>query len=201
MNDLALIQTFVQSFIQGKEVLLSNPSLRIEPAFGTTQLFTKKEGLIATAKLTEKPRSVLVKQKSSYWELIHQAMLGESCFPIRQMDGLYTYQYRTIPDGYQMNCTSAMELIQRTWWRGRDRGLGISMDVLILTRGTWYPARDLDLNPRNEAIYIKTLGGELTLCGSDIVVWLKKIKQNSSDATTPSSGVRPGSRGYLRSRN
>lgn len=77
MNDLTLIQTFVQSFIRGEAILLSNPNLRIEPAFGTMQLLAKKEGLIATAKLADKPRCVLVKQKSSHWEPIHQTMLGK----------------------------------------------------------------------------------------------------------------------------
>jgi hypothetical protein len=207
MNDLALIQAFVQSFVQGKAVLLSNPNLRVEPAFDTTQLLAKKEGLIATAKLTDKPRSVLVKQKSSHWELIHRVMLGESCFPIRQMDGFYTYQYRTVPEGYQMNCTSAMDLFQRFWWSRSSHNyhFGIPMDLLILAWEAWYPIRDLHLEPRNEMhhemLYVKTLRGEVALHGSDIVVWLKKIKENSSDAATPSIGMRPGSRGYLRPRS
>lgn len=196
MDDLTLIQTFVQSFIQGEAILVSNPNLRIEPTFGTIQLLAKKEGLIATAKLADKPRSVLVKQKSSHWEPIHQTMLGESYFPVRQTDGLDTYQHRTIPEGYQMNYTRAIELLQRTWWRSHDvrgRRLGISMDVLILTRGTWYPARDLDLNSRNGAVYIKTLGGELTLHSWEMVIWLRKKKQDS-DASTSTSGTGPSSK-------
>ena len=81
MDDIALIQTFVQNFIQGQPILLSNPNLRTEPVADTIQLLGKTEGLIVKAMLTEKPRSALVKRSSRYWELIHQALFANSFFP------------------------------------------------------------------------------------------------------------------------
>lgn len=79
IDDMALIQTFVQSFVQGQAILLSNSKLRAEPVVNTIQLIAKTEGLIVKAKINEnKQRSALVKRSSPYWELIHQAMLANS---------------------------------------------------------------------------------------------------------------------------
>ncbi len=207
MNDLTLVQTFVQSFIQGEAILLSNPNLRVEQSFDTIQLLAKKAGLVATAKLTDKPRSVLVRQKSFYWELIHQTLLEKSYFPSLQKGGFYSYQHYTIPEGYQVNCTNAMDLFRRFWWSRSSRNyhFGISMDLLILTQANWYPIRDLHLEPRNEMhhemLYVKTLRGEVALHGSDIVVWLKKAKEDSSNAATSGTSGMRSARGYFRLKN
>lgn len=206
MDDLSLIQAFIEGFTQGEAALLSNPNLRAEPVFDTIQLLAKKEGLIATAKLTEKLYGISVKQSSSYWELIHQVMLAKSFFPVgaSQKEEFYSYQHRTIPAGYELNCTTATELFQKLGWsHTRRTGLGISMDLLILCRGassqmaTWLPLKGLVCG--YGALYIKTLGSEEAFKESDLVVWLKKVEKSSA-ATSSYAGVRPGLRSLYRPR-
>jgi len=181
IDDMALIQTFVQSFVQGQAILLSNSKLRAEPVVNTIQLIAKTEGLIVKAKLTEnKQRSALVKRSSPYWELIHQAMLANSFFPIEQLDteGFYHYQHRPIPENYQMHCTNSMEL-WKVWWglRNRHYSPSISMDIIILRRGTWYPVRDIACS--HGSLYIKTIGDEIAIYGADMLIWGKKVEEVS----------------------
>ncbi|HEY9847028.1 MAG TPA: hypothetical protein V6D03_12650, partial [Candidatus Caenarcaniphilales bacterium] len=206
MDDSAVIQAFVGHVMQGEAILLSNPNLRTESIFRTSQLLSKKEGLIATAKLTQKPRSILAKKSSAYWQLIHQAMLAKSLFPVEdlQSGGFCTYQHRTIPEGYQINCTEAMKL-WRAWWgsSSRNQRLGIPLEFLLLIKGsaqrqgTWYPIRAIICS--NGTLYIKTLGGEVAAHGLEMVVWLHKpleLNRVDSPASTVTPPVRPGLKGY-----
>ncbi len=180
MDDMALIQTFVQNFLQSQAVLLSNSKLKAEPVVDTLQLIAKSEGLIVKAKLTDKQRTALVKRSSAYWELIHQAMLENSFFPIEQLDteDFYRYEHRPIPENYHMHCTNAMELWQE-WWRLRNRiySPSIPMDFIILRRGTWYPVRNIICS--HGSLYIKTIGDEVAIYGTDMLIWGKKVEEGA----------------------
>jgi len=55
--------------------------------------------------------------------------------------------------------------------------LGIPMDLLILNQGSWSPFRDLICS--DGILYLKTLGRELILHGADMVVWLKKLEEET----------------------
>ncbi len=190
MDDIALIQTFVQNFIQGQPILLSNPNLRTEPVADTIQLLGKTEGLIVKAMLTEKPRSALVKRSSRYWELIHQALFANSFFPIGQIqgEGVYRYQHRPIPTDYQMHCTNALDLWE-VW--SRDNNLndrpGIPMDIIMLRQGTWNPIRDIICSD-GKTLEIKTIGDKIAMDTAEMVIWGKKVEQGSP-ADSPSLGV------------
>lgn len=208
IDDLSLIEAFVQGFIQNEPVLLSNPNLRVEPVFKTLQLLGR-EGLLATAILAEKNQPVTVREDSSYWELIHQALLEQSFFPILslQKDSFYTYEYRTVPEGYQVHYTSVQEL-WRVWWsRGSPSRPGLLMELLILSRGptgrqeTWQPVRHLE--SKQGALYIKMLGGEVAFFPETKVIWLQRPKdsqEKSSNSETQSRRVRPDLRGLYRPR-
>lgn len=184
MDDVELIQAFVQGFLKDEAVLLSNPSLKAETAFNIIQLFARQEGLIATTERSGDRQSILVKQASPYWDLLHRTLLSENFFPIGKVkqDGFWRYQACRVPAGYQLNSTTAMEL-WRVWWslskRGRNQVL--PMDLLILRRGTWYPIRDIITS--FGTLYLKTLGGEVAIHGSDILIWLQKHQVEGSTAT------------------
>jgi hypothetical protein len=176
MDDIAVIEAFAKAAIAEEDLLLSNPSFRIETSFNTIQLLTVNEGLIATSKHGEKPLSVAVNHRSSYWELLHQTLLTLSFVPTGETQkDFYRYQYCTAPQGYRLECTQAMDL-WRAWWGSshRNRRKTIPLELLIQRRGTWYPVKDIITS--HGALYIKTLGSELTLHGSDLVVWLKQEK-------------------------
>ena len=176
LDDIALIQTFVQHFIQGQDILLSNPNLRTEPVEDTIQLLGKTEGLIVKAKFTEKPRTALVKRSSRYWELIHQAMFANRFFPVGQIqaEGVYRYQYRPMPDNYQMHCTTALELWQ-VWSDNNPNQRGISMDMIILKQGTWNPIRDIVDDEKT--LIIKTLSDQVVIGPTEMLIWGEKAEE------------------------
>lgn len=205
VEDPVLIAAFVNYFVQSQPLLLANANLRIEPTFDTLQLLSKKEGLLATAALAAQPLTATVRYRSSYWDCIHQTLIGQSLFPIPSLHkGLrHTYQRRQVPAGYQMHCTSVKEL-WRTWWGGGVHSrFGISMELLILNRGplgrqeTWHPVRNME--SRLGAIFVRLLGGEIALQPSDQVIWLKK--EDAPAEEPPEQPLRPDLRGIYRRRS
>lgn len=205
VEDPLLIAAFVDNFVQSQSLLLANANLRIEPTFDTLQLLSKKEGLLATAALAAQPLTATVRYGSSYWDCIHQTLIEQSLFPIPSLrkGTFHTYQRRQIPAGYQMHCTSAKEL-WRVWWGGGVHSrFGISMELLILSRGplgrqeTWHPVRNME--SRLGAIFVRMLGGEVALQPSELVVWLKK--EDTPAEESPEKRLRPDLRGIYRRRS
>jgi len=201
MDDATLIQAFVEGLIQGKPALVSNPNLRTEPVFDAIQLIAKKEGLIATAKLTAQPRSAMVRRETFYWESIHESMVAKNFLPTGEVQtkDFYNYQQHTVPKGYEMHYTDAMQL-WRAWWgrKGRSR-IGIPMELLILNGGSWSPLREIICS--NGSLYIKTLGRDIVIHGSETIVWLKKIVEANLAPQAPQAptlrGLEP-LRGYYK---
>ncbi|WP_373530133.1 hypothetical protein [Nostoc sp.] len=176
LSNLDLIREFVQNSTQKKDVLLSNPALTAHTVYKTNQLIAKSEGVIAIAQLTNTVCEFSISPKSSQWELINQA-LGEYSYLLKgEVDsrGFYEYQYCEVAKGYQMHCTKSV-LLWRAWWKYRKYTLkqGIPLELLIRTRNSWYPIRDLTIS--DGLLYIKTLGSEIALDSNDLVTWLSKI--------------------------
>jgi hypothetical protein len=176
LSNLDLIREFVQSSIQKKEVLLSNPALTAQTVYKTNQLTAKAEGVIVTAQLSNTLSEFLISPKSSQWELINQALAEYNYILKGEVDnrGFYQYQYCEVPKGYRMHCTRSV-LLWRAWWKYRKYALrpGIPLELLIRTRDSWYPIRDLIIS--DGLLYIKTLGSEIALDSEDLVTWLSKI--------------------------
>ncbi|MEH2122669.1 hypothetical protein [Nostoc sp.] len=180
LSNLDLIREFVQNSIQKKEVLLSNPSLTAQTVYKTNQLTLKAEGVIATVQLCNTLSEFWISPKSSQWELLNQALAEYSYLLKGKVDsrGFYQYQYCEVPKGYRMHCTQSV-LIWRAWWKYRKYTLrpGIPLELLIRTRESWYPIRDLIIS--DGLLYIKTLGSEIALDSDDLVTWLSKIDVSS----------------------
>ncbi|MEH2376091.1 hypothetical protein [Nostoc sp.] len=176
LSNLDLIREFVQNSIQKKEVLLSNHSLTAQTVYNTNQLTAKSEGVIATVQLSNTLSEFLIYRKSSQWELINEALAEYGYLLKGEVDsrGFYQCQYCKVPKGYQMHCTKSV-LLWRAWWKYRKYNLipGIPLELLIRTRDSWYPIRDLIIS--NGLLYIKTLGSEISLDSDDLVTWLSKI--------------------------
>lgn len=178
IDDRTLIQTFVENCIQGESIVLPNPNLKAETVGDTIQLVVKTEGIVVTAYLIERPRTVLINRSSRYWELIHQAMFANSFFPIGniQKEGIYRYQYRPMPENYQMHCTSALEL----WkvWSGqpnRNYRTIMTTDFIMLKQGAWSSIKDV-IDGQDTTLYIKTATSKVSIKSSDMLIWGKKVK-------------------------
>lgn len=176
LSNLDLIREFVQNSIQKKDVLLSNPALIAQTVYKTNQLTAKSEGVIATVQLSNTLSEFSISPKSSQWELINQALAEYNYLLKGEVDnrGFYQYQYCEAPKGYEMHCTKSV-FIWRAWWKYRKYTSrpGIPLELLIRTRDSWYPVRDLIIS--DGLLYIKTLGSEIALDSDDLVTWLSKI--------------------------
>ncbi len=182
LSDSELIETFVQQSIQRQEVLLANPALTARRVFSSNQLTTKTEGLLLAINLLEENLQFRVKSGSVYWEAINQALVSQHFLLKGEIDRQGFYQYRAIklPQGYQANCTHAV-LLWRAWWRYQQQIIrgGIPLELLIRTRDTWYPIRNVECG--RGLIYIQTFGSEIQLCSDDLVVWLNRITGNPNN--------------------
>ena len=174
MDNVTLIQAFVDSVAAHRTTLLSNPHLRVEPIAQTLQLIAKTEGLVATVKPSPEGQLVSVRSKSAHWPSLHDALLQTHFLPAHKsaIAGFYDYQHVEIPEGYQINFTDALDLLQ-AWWSyntpGKPKAL---MELLIFYRSLWYPIRELTCD--RGTLRIETLGQPIELYPLDKLVWLQK---------------------------
>jgi hypothetical protein len=212
LTDNELIQTFVEGFVQGRPVLLSNANLRTEPLFGTMQLIDNKEGLISTANLSQAPISAKIRRISPYWGVLHNSMMAQSFYPLtkNEQSDCYVYRYCAPSENHNMRCTTAKELWRVCWGRGYSVRSGIPLDLMIWGqvstshRQKWHPVRGIECV--NGQLVIKILGGSLQVDSHDLVVWAQQISNSSSSAGCNQhqdgrSSLKAGMRGYLPLRN
>jgi len=177
LSNLDLIREFIKNSIHKKDILLSNPSFTAQTLYKANQLNAKSEGVIAIAQIHNTPCQFSISPNSSHWELINQALAEYSYILKGEIDsrGFYQYEYCEIPKGYQMQCTKSV-MLWRAWWKYRKYTSrpGIPLELLIRTRDSWYPIRDLIIS--DGLLYIKTLGSEIALDSNDLVTWLNKIE-------------------------
>ncbi|MBG1263395.1 hypothetical protein [Nostoc commune] len=182
LSNLDLVREFIGNSIQKKDILLANRSLTAQTVNHINNLATKAEGVIATVQLNTTSTEFLISSHSSHWELLNQTLPECNYLLKGNLDshGFYHYQYCQIPKNYKLQCTKSVVLWQ-TWWKYRKNALklGIPLDLLIQTRDSWYPIRDLIIS--DGLIYVKTLGNEIQIDADDLVIWLSKIEENSQN--------------------
>jgi hypothetical protein len=180
LSNLDLIREFIVQSIQKKEVLLANAYLKAQMVYKSNQLISKKEGVIATAKMDYTPSDFLIYATSSYWEVMNETLAEYNYICTGEVDnqGYYQYQQCSIPQGYELRCTTSVGLWQ-TWWKYRKYAsqIQVPLDILIRTRNSWYGIKELMIS--DGLIYIKTLVSEMSLDSNDLVIWLSKIEANS----------------------
>ncbi|MEH1925581.1 hypothetical protein [Nostoc sp.] len=182
LSNLDLVREFVGNSIQKKDILLANPSLTAQTVYKINHLTAKAEGIISTSQLNTTTSEFLILSKSSHWELLNQTLAEYNYILKGDIDGhgFYCYQYCQVPQGYRLQCTKSV-FLWRAWWKYRKNTLqlGISSDLLIQTRDSWYPIRDLSIS--DGLLYVKTLGSEIEIHADDLVIWLNKIEANSQN--------------------
>jgi len=208
LSDSELIQTFVEGFVQGRPVLLSNSNLRTEPLFDSMQLIDNKEGLISTANMKQAPISAKIRPVSTYWGELHEAMVDQSFYPLakNEQSDCYVYRYCAPSDNHEVHCTTAKELWRVCWGRGRSVRSGVPLDLLVWGQGPtshrekWHSLRGMDCEAGQ--LEIKILGGMLRVDSQDLVVWARQVGNTRLSSTSNSrngrSPLRAGMRGYLR---
>jgi hypothetical protein len=168
--------TIIQKFVHGEITRLANQNFCLESGCKTAQLFSRKGGVMATAKLVDGRRLILLRSATQYDNLINQ-ILGESGFlPIGQTkQGLMRYEHRPIPQGYEINYTEARAL-WRTWWTQEryKRATPGTAELLIAIAGNWQVVQKMTFSPEN--LLVQTAGVEMMLPEKDRLVWLSPSK-------------------------
>jgi hypothetical protein len=181
LDDLALVVQFIQ-----KGTLISNQNLRVEPAFDSVQLLTKRGGLVATRKVVKGFKTVIMRRSSEYYSLVHHLLVENRYMPINlaSQAEFVQYQARHLPEGYKLRCAEA-RLLWKDWWKGLRHGKRntIQTDLLIHSRDTWYPVRDVACN--QGVLFVTTLVSEFVFQGSDQVIWLTKGADVPNPAAEP----------------
>lgn len=159
----------IQKFIQGERANLSSQTLWIEPTLNVTQLMARGE-LIAIRR--SDPAAFSVKHGSGFWDQINQSLLANSFIPLgRPAHEQFTeYEHQQVPQG-KLNYTVARDL-WKVWWPHRRRSLrsALQLNLLIFKQNAWYPVQEII--HQEGTLYIQTPGKEMTLYGTDWVVWL-----------------------------
>jgi hypothetical protein len=194
MDNATLIRSFVESVVAGKNALMSNAELRIEPIGDTLQLWAKQEGMVSSARPTQKaPKtaSVILKDKTHYWPTLHNTLLENSFLPTHPAPskGFYQYEFAKVPPSYEVNYTDGLLLLQ-AWWQYRQQEDRSGLLGMLVWHGrTWYPVRNIDCT--QGTLSILSWGNEISVQPSERVVWLLKVepKPESSKNTAGSEAT------------
>lgn len=191
MDDRDLLKEFVHNLVENKSRMLANRQLRVEILFDEIQLTCHKDGMIARMKTDTQPIALEVREISSYRGLLQEVLIDYGIFLIGKAPtkGFLRYEPRSIPDGYELQYTEAGVLWKDRWSRGRrnkNRGHISGVDAMFLHRGTWYPIQNVTAG--NGFVVLRTLGDEATVSASDLIPWLKKKEEQTSEDGPLSQG-------------
>ena len=189
MDNLSLIQSFIESAISGKSTLIANSELRIEPIGDTLQLWAKQEGMVSSARPTQQTASVILKDKTHYWPILHNVLLENSFLPIypAPSKGFYQYEFAKVPPNYEVNYSDGLLLLQAWWQYQRQEDKSGLLGMLIWHNRTWFPIRNIDCI--QGTLKILSWGDEISVLPSERVVWLLKVEpvEPQQSAESPSS--------------
>ncbi len=179
LNDRQLIEKFVL----GSNQLLASPNLRLEVNASLSQVINRSGESIAIMYLQTKPRTAIIKNSSSFAELINNILIEQDFVTIGDATrpGFTEYQYYVTPAGYRIWYTDP-SILWKTWWPTErfPNKQRFNMDVLVSLKDNWYPVQDI--NVQGGIFTIKTIAGQLVLKRNNKVLWLGQIIQDSAMA-------------------
>ncbi len=182
MDNVALVRTFVEQIVEQKPCFLYNSELRVEPVSDALQLVASSGGLVAVSHTSDEVPQIAVRHQSPYWNMVHTVMAESGFLPTgkSRMAGFYEYQKITVPSGYQVRFTDALDILQAWCSYNNPEKVRPVMAMLILHRGHWYAIQDL--TSQQGTLLIHTLKDTLKLYPLDRVIWLQKRTPHVSPA-------------------
>lgn len=174
MDNVTLIRRFVKQIVDQQSAFVYNSELRIEPVRDALQLVAASGGVIAVSQSVDGVTQIAARHQSPHWNAVHTALAEAGFLPTgkSRMTGFYDYQSITVPAGYQVRFTDALDILQ-TWWSYKNpEKVQPLMAMLILHRGHWYAIQDLTCQQGTLLIHI--LKDTLKLYPLDRIIWLQK---------------------------
>ncbi|MGB8700375.1 MAG: hypothetical protein WCD18_13250 [Thermosynechococcaceae cyanobacterium] len=204
MDNASLIRAFAESTIAKTSPLLANTELRIEPIGDTIQLWSKQEGMLASAHYAANVPWIAVKEATQFWTDLHETLLHLNFLPTRtvfSINGFCRYEAAHVPQGYRVNYTDALRLLQ-VWWQYHAQNPHNPWMGLLLWHGkTWHPIRSIESD--RGVLHIFTWGSQILLQPADLIVWLMKpetMPDNPETASDPKKNEHPSNGKSLPSR-
>jgi hypothetical protein len=189
MDNVSLIRSFVESAIAGQSVLLANVELRIEPIGDSLQLWSKQEGMVASARSIHDNPLIAVKDTARHWSDLHNTLLLNGYLPTQPglASGFYQYEVADIPKGYDVHYTDSLVFLQ-AWWRYQQQEDPGLMGMLLWSHRTWQPIRTVDCE--DGCLTVSGWGSEVMLHPAQRIIWLLKatvVTSEMAEATTDAS--------------
>jgi hypothetical protein len=175
----------IEKFVQGSDRLLATDNLRLEVNGGLSQLLGRNGDPIAIMYLQNKPRTVVVKNKSPFLELIDRMLIDRDfvMFGDASRAGFIEYKHFVTPAGYRIWHTDP-SILWKKWWpteRFQDKQR-FNMDILVSLKNSWYPVQNINVNAG--IFTIKTIAGQIVLKRDDKVLWLAQaMSEHTAGAT------------------
>lgn len=172
----------VEKFVQGSNQLLASTNLRLEVNGGASQLLMRSGDAIAIMYLQAKPRTVIIKQKAHFSQLVDRILIeqGFVLFGDANRSGFVEYKHYVTPAGYRISYTDP-SVLWKKWWpterfQNKQR---FNMDILVNFKDNWYPVQGINVNAG--IFTIKTIAGQLSLKRDHKVLWLAQTNQAPID--------------------
>ena len=164
-------------FAKGQKCSISTDTLRLQSSETSIRLINNSEKLIGISKqVNQWQRKVLINQDSACRSSIIKILTDEGFILKRKSShpDFTEYHHYQVPDGYKLNYSDVLHL-WKVWWNNKRYQLHekkVSIDILIFSKGNWYPVRDLQPNQGN--FILKTDLNELSILAGDLAIWLDR---------------------------
>lgn len=176
----------IEKFVQGSNQLLASSNLRLEVNGAVSQLMSRTGDAIAIMYLQNKPRTIIVKNNSPFFESIELMAIDRDfvMFGASSRTGFTEYKHYVTPAGYRISYTDPA-ILWKKWWpteRFQDKQR-FNMNILINFKGSWYPVQNINVNAG--IFTIKTIAGQLVLKRDGKVLWLAQMMKEQSELAPP----------------
>jgi hypothetical protein len=204
MDNSSIVDTFVESVLFRKSVLLANAELRIEPVGNVLQLWSKQDGLLSSASLSSATPFFKVKSQGCHSILLHDTLIAHQVLPteLTPVNGYYAYEPAKVPKGCKLNCKDGLLFLQAWWtYKTKDAQVG-NLGMLLWHDQAWHPIQYVECD--RGMLKVSVWSKEISLHPEHRVAWLQKIRSSmtehlngASDAFMLATVTNPSEQRYM----
>jgi hypothetical protein len=181
MDNASIVDTFVESVLFHKSVLLANAELRIEPVGNVLQLWSKLDGLLSSANLLCATPRFKVKAQGCHSILLHDTLIAYQVLPteLAPANGFYAYELAEVPKGCKLNCKDGLLFLQAWWtYKTKDAQVG-NLGMLLWHDQAWHPIQYVECD--RGMLKVSVWSKEIGIHPAHRVVWLQKIRPSTPE--------------------
>jgi hypothetical protein len=181
MDNASIVDTFVESVLFRKSVLLANAELRIEPVGNVLQLWSKQDGLLSSASLSSAMPLFKVKAQGCHSILLHDTLIAHQVLPteLAPENGYYAYALADVPEGCKLNCKDGLLFLQAWWtYKTKDAQVG-NLGMLLWHDLAWHPIQYVECD--RGMLKVSVWSKEIGIHPEHRVTWLQKIRSSVSE--------------------